>query len=209
MAIELLNTAKSANKEIWKNGGRPSTETLIHCFTLCKDNSMLTVDEIEMLEFQRCLIYFTSEIFKYKPQAKYDVLPFEDKLDLVLEWAEKLDAKKKMRKVGGTMTIKSNAYQHMDQTREKANLMSTPDTPKDGTLFFNNRASMVHYHTMSAPEAYAHSNAGSRWGDSTDDEHSSVNAGYTSHSRRSSLGSWGHDEIVDVAVERLKYKKTV
>lgn len=205
MAIEILDTAKAADHDIWKRGGRPCTEALITCFTLSKDNSMLTVDEIDMLEFQRCLMYFVAEIFKFKPRAKYDVLSFEKKLDLVLLWAEKLDAKKKMKKTGGGTTIKSNAYKHMDSVRAKAGLVGSPDTPKDGSLFFNNQNSMAHYHTMTDnPHAAPSVGGGSRWGTDTDDEyhtdHSHEHGAHTPQppSHRSSLGSWSHDEVHDV-----------
>merc|ERR1712228_1003444 len=167
-------------------------------------------DEINMLEYQRCLMYFTAEIFKFKPRAKYDVLPFEKKLDLVLEWAEKLDAKKKMRKSGAGMMIKSNAFKHMDERRAKAELLGSPDTPKDGSLFFNNQNSMAHYHTMTDP--YAEKNGGgSRWGDDEEyhtdtDHHSQGTHTPQPPSHRSSLGSWSHDEIHDVDLSSLAKK---
>lgn len=204
MAMELCDTGKAQDHDIWKRGGKPSTEAMIHCFTLSKDNSMLTVDEIEMQEFQRCLLFFVAEIFKYKPSAKYDVLPFEKKLDMVLEWAVKLDAKKKMRKIGGSTTIDSAKYRKMDTLRAKAHLVTTPETPKDGSLFFNNQNSMAHYHTMSDPHMAPSVGGGSRWGD-TDDEHES--GGTTpniafSHSRNnSSIGSWHKDEVHDVDLD--------
>ena len=172
MAIELCDAGKSMNKDLWKRGGRPKQAVLEHCFTLCKDSSMLTVDEIGKPEFERCLMFFTAEIFKYQPSVRYDVLQFERKLDMVLEWAERLDAKKKMRKVGRGKTIRSETFRRMGTMEtERANI-------NDG-LFVNNLNAMD---TLLAASA-AGTPVGSNWGDSQSEhsehsDHSAIHDAY-------------------------------
>ena len=50
---------------------------------------------INLGEFIRCLLYFVAALFRNQPDVEYEVLPFEDKLDLVLKWCHKLDAQNK------------------------------------------------------------------------------------------------------------------
>ena len=209
MAMELCDAGKAMNKDLWKRGGRPKQDALEHCFTLCKDSSMLTVDEIGKLEFERCLMYFTAEIFKYQPSARYDVLSFEKKLEMVLEWAEKLDAKKKMSKIGGGMTIRSETYRKVGTMRQRsAPFGGSPDV-NDGSLFVNN--------LMAMDTLLAASNAGtpvgSHWGDSqTQSEHSHHSDSYHedmffNRSDKKVRRSYSFDAIRELDLSSLAVKK--
>eukprot|EP01083_Nonionella_stella_P149875 476623_1 len=93
MAVELCKVAKLWDQDIWKMGGKPSIEEMIQCFTLSLDeDELLNRKEMSFGEFQRCLVVFTNCIFKYHPNAKYNIIGFTDKLDLVLKWCETLES---------------------------------------------------------------------------------------------------------------------
>merc|ERR1719334_2320409 len=47
---------------------------------------------IDLAEFIRCLLHFTATLYRAQPGAKYGVMSFEEKLDLVLKWCHKMDA---------------------------------------------------------------------------------------------------------------------
>eukprot|EP00483_Globobulimina_turgida_P008142 UN08158 len=110
MAVELCKAAKSFEKSIWKLGGKPSMTEIIQCFILSKNDTLLQDEEIGFQEWHRCLILFTNMIFKYHPKARYQFLEFEDKLDLVLKWCEKLEARK--------IAISSKSYHRSDTLKQ-------------------------------------------------------------------------------------------
>ena len=106
MAVELCRAAKQNNKQIWKLGGKPQMNEIVQCFILCKNEELLLHDEIDFIEFQRCLLYFTAACFKYQPNVKYQIKSFENKLELVLKWCDKLEQQK--------IRITSNNYTRSD-----------------------------------------------------------------------------------------------
>jgi len=146
MAMELCEVPKTKTKKFWKRGGKPDTQTLVDCFMLSHDSSMLTVEEIEWQEFQRCLVYFIVEMFKDVPDAKYKVLPFDEKLDMVLDWADTLDAKKTT--MGGGSMIRCDKFVAMKTLRDKEDLLCSAGSPINGTMFGNNKEAMKKYHTL-------------------------------------------------------------
>ena len=89
LAEDLFLTAAAMDHDIWKYGGKP---TVTRCFTLSKPADSMHEEWIDLSEFHRCLIYFTAALFRKQPDAKYEVLSFEEKLNLVLKWCHKLDA---------------------------------------------------------------------------------------------------------------------
>jgi len=90
-AVDLCKTAKLLNKKIWINGGKPTFSEMKAAFILSKSNVELDQDEVDYVHFQKCIINLTNIIFKYQPNAKYKILPFEEKLDLVLLWLDKMN----------------------------------------------------------------------------------------------------------------------
>ena len=127
MALELCKAAKSFNKNIWKNGGKPEMAQIVQCFSLSQRVQLLEADEISFVEFQRCLLYFTSSIFKNAPNAKYELLPFEKKLKLVMKWCNKLDLQKvKITSAGFT---KSEQFKKIKRKRAQSTGSKTPRTP--------------------------------------------------------------------------------
>jgi len=92
MAEDLYSTANECDPGIWKRGGKVSWEQLIQCFTLCKSTESMDEEWMDLGEFIRCLIYFTAALFRDRPDAKYEVRSFEEKMDLVLKWCHKMDA---------------------------------------------------------------------------------------------------------------------
>ena len=101
MAEDMYIVAKSMDKDIWKFGGRPADELLIQCFVLSKPAQKMDEEWIDLSEFIRCLIYFTAALFRDQSGAEYEVLPFEDKLDLVLKWCHRMDAQSSNMTVRG------------------------------------------------------------------------------------------------------------
>ena len=87
MAVELCAVATSLDASLWSRGGKPDADAMAKCFILCCKGKE---SEIGFVQFRRCLVYFAAELFKFAPDAKYAVPPFEEKLDLVLKWCAKL-----------------------------------------------------------------------------------------------------------------------
>merc|ERR1712190_492643 len=92
LAEDLYHVAQEMDHGIWRNGGKPSMDQLIQCFTLSKPAQSMDEEWIDLGEFIRCLIYFTAVLFRDHPDAKYEVLPFEEKMDLVLKWCHRMNA---------------------------------------------------------------------------------------------------------------------
>merc|ERR1711933_329772 len=92
MAEDMYIAAKSMDNDIWKHGGKPTESQLIQCFTLSKPAQKFDEEWIDLGELIRCLIYFTAALWRNQPDVEYKVLPFEEKLDLVLKWCHKIDA---------------------------------------------------------------------------------------------------------------------
>ena len=91
MAVELCAVATSLDASLWSRGGKPDADAMAKCFILCCKGKE---SEIGFVQFRRCLVYFAAELFKFAPDAKYAVPPFEEKLDLVLKWCAKLNTQK-------------------------------------------------------------------------------------------------------------------
>merc|ERR1712062_663987 len=92
MAEDLYSTAKQLDADTWKCGGRPTEDQLLQCFTLSKPAQSMDEQWIDLGEFIRCLLHFTAALFRAQPDAKYQVMSLEEKLDLVLKWCHKMDA---------------------------------------------------------------------------------------------------------------------
>merc|ERR1711879_528345 len=116
---------------IWRNGGKPSMDQLIQCFTLSKPAQSMDEEWIDLGEFIRCLIYFTAALFSDQPDAKYEGLPFEEKLELVLKWCHKKHAQNKVLpkffRTGSLSRIKERKLRRMSskftKTRPHSNSM--------------------------------------------------------------------------------------
>ena len=126
MAEDMYIVAKSMDKDIWKFGGKPSEKQLIQCFRLSKPAKNLDEEWLGLSEFIRCLIYFTAALFKDQPNAKYQVLPFKEKLDLVLKWCCKMDAQ---HKTARPMHFRSNSLRMIRKRRNSdLSLMRPPSS---------------------------------------------------------------------------------
>ena len=108
MAVELCAVASSFDASMWSLGGKPDMNAMAKCFILCRDRQLLQSAEIGYVEFLRCLVHFTAELFKYAPDAKYAVVPFEEKLELVLKWCGKLDTRKV--KISSAKLVRSDSH---------------------------------------------------------------------------------------------------
>lgn len=105
-ATKLCETGKNLNKKIWINGGKPTFSDMKAAFILSKTNIELDEDEVDYPHFQRCILHLTNMIFKEKPDAKYKTLSFEEKLDLVLSWTEKLSKQRATSRARDSSTLK-------------------------------------------------------------------------------------------------------
>jgi len=199
MAVELLEITETRKPGIFDRGGKPSREGMIGCFTLSKDKSELTVDGIDLKEFERCLVYFTGEILKKEPGAKYKVLPFKEKFELVLLCAAELDGRKRMLNIGHgrKKEIRSEAWKKMKQEKRVTKTRKGRDSIQvnlelDGSLFGSNKLGhslrKEHYLRHSANESVIIDNWGSLLGFSESTQGSSK-----SHSMSYSHGSGSAD----------------
>ena len=84
----------------------------VECFTLSKPADKMDEHYMYRNEFYRCLIYFTAALFRNQPGAKYEVLPFDEKMDLVMKWCHKLAAKAPSPKA--LVSVKRNQSHDVD-----------------------------------------------------------------------------------------------